>query len=379
MKLLFAIKALDDVKGGAERVLADVTSGLTERDHDISVLTFDRSGGQSFYPLNKKIRHICLGIGNTHHKATFLETLVRMKMLRRTVKEEKPDVVIPFMHSMFIPMAFALIGTGVPVIASEHIVPEHYKTRWKEAVLFFLSSFFVSKITVLSESVKKSYISFFHKKMVSIANPVHKPKILADPEGKNAARKIILNVGRLTDQKDQKILIRAFAKLAPDYPDWDVRIVGDGELRTELETLIKKMKLENRVFLPGTTPKIEQEYQRVHIFALPSKYESFGLATAEAMAHGLPAIGFQACPGTNELIINDENGFLVKGEDRLESFSASLKNMMDSPSLRVKLGNSARKSIEPFYPGIIIKKWNDLIKKSVITSHDRQNLSRKKP
>ena len=163
MKIMFAIKTMEDGKGGAERVLADITAGLADKGHDVSVLTFDRREGASFYPLNEKIRCLNLGIGNTYQKSTLTETYARMISVRKAIKAESPDMVVSFMHSMFVPVSFALVGTGIPVIASEHIVPEYYKTRRFEFLLFAISSFFVRKITVLSEKVKTSYPAVLQK------------------------------------------------------------------------------------------------------------------------------------------------------------------------------------------------------------------------
>lgn len=360
MRILFAIKALDDVKGGAERVLVDISSGLANRGHTVSVLSFDNPGGTSFYSLSKKVNRISLGIGNAKHKANLSEIISRMIAIRKETLKIKPDVFIAFMHSTFIPASFALIGTGIPVIASEHIVPIHYKGKFIEYMLFHLSFFFVKKITVLSETIKNSYSFLLRRKMMAIPNPVHatkkKVKLPDNP------RNIILNVARLTKQKDQETLIYAFAKLTDDYPDWDVRIIGEGELRDNLECIINEYGLQNRVLLLGTTPKIELEYQQALIFALPSAYESFGLATAEAMAHGLPAIGFSNCPGTNELITHYKNGLLVEGrEHRINNFSKGLKNLMTSAQLRKDLGIRGINDMKKFHPEKIILKWEKLI------------------
>ena len=129
MKILFAIKTLDDVHGGAERVLADVTSGLAGRGHTVCVLSFDRPGGRAFYPLHKNVKRICAGVGDVKRQASLTDVLARMVVLRKTVMRERPDAVVAFMHSTFVPAAFAMIGTGVPLIASEHIVPDHYKRQ----------------------------------------------------------------------------------------------------------------------------------------------------------------------------------------------------------------------------------------------------------
>jgi glycosyltransferase involved in cell wall biosynthesis len=355
---------MNDAEGGAERVIADVSSGLAERGHDVSLLSFDAPGGRSFYPLDSTIRRLCLGIGSPLQKATLQETCIRTFTLRRTVKRERPDVVVAFMHSMFIPMAFALIGTGIPVVASEHIVPQHYKSRRLEFLLLMASAFLLKRITALSESVKALYPKFLQSRMVAMPNPVHAPMGSADPAGDGQDRKIILNVGRLDPQKDQKTLIAAFARLASNHPDWDVRILGNGPLRGELEEMIQQHELQGRVFLPGTTPKIAKEYQQAQIFALPSLYESFGLATAEALSFGLPAIGFADCTGTNELVVHEENGVLVKGADRISAFADALAQLMTSPDLRVKYGAQAKEIVAPFHPDKIVSRWENLLQEA---------------
>ena len=362
MKILFAIKTLDNVYGGAERVLADITSELSERGHKVSVLSFDSPGGVAFYPLNKKVKRIPLGIGNVKRKATLREVISRMTAIRKAAIRMQPDVVIAFMHSTFIPASFAMIGTGVPIIASEHIVPDHYRSRKWEYVLLLLSRFFIRKITVLSQSIIDSYPKVLQSKMFAVANPVHSvvPKTFGKVSG--AKRKTILNVGRLAAQKDQETLIRSFANLVNEYPDWDLRIVGDGELRDDLEAVISQLGMEERVFMAGTTSDIAKEYQSADIFALPSEYESFGLATAEAMAHGLPTIGFASSPGTNELIVHEQNGLLVDDKDRIQAFADGLRVLMDDKALRCSLGKVGLKTIEKFHPHPITDEWERLIK-----------------
>jgi len=90
MKILFAIKTLDASKGGAEKVLADVTSGLAEKSHKISVLSFDAPGGQAHYPLHQKVHRITLGVGNVARRAT-LKTL-QGQMVGIYVTEPEPEI-----------------------------------------------------------------------------------------------------------------------------------------------------------------------------------------------------------------------------------------------------------------------------------------------
>lgn len=361
MKVLFAIKAFDTMQWGAERVLSEVAAGLADRGHDVTVLSFDREGGTSFYPLPANIRRVRLGIGTPENRAGFFETVRRMRALRRFIRTERPDVAIGFMHSMFIPLAFSLAGTGIPVIASEHIVPEHYKTRPLQFLLLLASTPFAARITVLSESVKALYPSFMQTRMVVVPNPVRAPGRLAQPGDAGHTQKTILNVGRLDPQKDQKTLIAAFALLSNQYPEWSLRIVGEGALRPSLEQEIKTLGLEQRISLPGVTSDIGAEYARSHIFAISSSYESFGLATAEALASGLPAVGFADCPGTNALIRNGLNGILVSGPDRTQSFANGLEALMHDAALRERYGAKAQETLALYKPEDILDIWEEIV------------------
>ncbi|NQZ13998.1 MAG: glycosyltransferase family 4 protein [Alphaproteobacteria bacterium] len=364
MKILFAVKTLDGSKGGAEKVLADISSGLAEKGHNVSILSFDRPHGRSFYNFSDKVRRIRLGVGNVLRKATFWEVITRMRVIRKVVTRHNPDVVIAFMHSSYIPCAFALIGTGVPVIASEHTVPRHYKGRIWEFALLILSRFFVKKITVLSESVKKEYPSILHKKMVVMHNPVKEANHPADPIASSKLPKLLLNVGRLVPSKRQDVLIRSFARIANDHPEWNLRIVGEDYYRPQLEYVVEEEGMEGRIELPGATRDIYEEYENAQIFVQPSRYESFGLATAEAMAHGLPAIGFADCPGTNEVIEDGKNGILVKtdnGKSREESLAEAIKNLISDAELRTQLGQKGPETIEPFSPQRVVDEWETLV------------------
>ena len=163
--------------------------------------------------------------------------------------------------------------------------------------------------------------------------------MIGSPEG----RKLLLSVGRLDPQKDHSTLIDAFSQVAECQPDWDLKIVGEGPLRRPLERQIARLGLETRVSLPGTVRDISTEYRNAQLFVLPSRYESFSLSTAEALAHGLPVIGFSDCPAIGQLVKSSENGVLVKPDGkRAESLAAALGSVMQDPELRRRLAIGAQ-------------------------------------
>jgi len=361
MNILFAIKSLG-IAGGAERVLTEVTCGLVERGHRVSILTYDPPNENLFYPLHPSLSLINLSIGASKQRTTIKETLERMVALRRTIVNMKPDVVVGFMNSMFIPISLALSGTNFPVIASEHIGVEYYRKHPIEHFLLQLTPFLTKRITIISEKLRNDFNIHLRKHMTVIPNPVNMAKEnIVNSARSNDARNQILCVGRLVSQKDHKTLIKAFAKLAADFPGWDLKIIGEGELRSQLENQIKSLGLKDRIQIASTTANISEEYLDSRIFVVPSLFESFGLVTAEALAYGLPVVGFADCPGTNELIKQDQNGILVQGVQRSAVLSNGIRRLIKSPELRQRLGDAGPESVADFSRERICTKWEELL------------------
>jgi glycosyltransferase involved in cell wall biosynthesis len=286
-----------------------------------------------------------------------------MAALRAIARERKPDVAIGFMHSVYLPLGLALIGTGIPLVASEHIVPAHYRSRLPERALLRLSPYLAVRITCVSEQVLRSFPKALQRKMIAVANPITvRTRGRADAVGASRDRKVVLAVGRLEPQKDHLTLIEAFAAVADSFPGWDLRIVGEGSLRLPLEASIVRLGLERRVQLPGAIKDIGTEYLNAQLFVTPSLYESFGLSTAEALAHGLPAIGFDDCQGVNELIRPGVNGLLVPGRGtRVSALAAALKSLMDDHALRARLVEPTPAVAERFHIERVLDEWERLL------------------
>ncbi len=373
MKLLFCIKAMNNPGGGAERVLADVANGLRRRGHHISVLTFEARGGKSFYHLEASIERIDLGIGSSTGRATAGATLRRIAALRSAVVTHRPDVVIAFMHSMFIPLGIALIGVKLPMIASEHTSPELYGLHPLQALLLRAVPMLVDRITCVSLQARAKYPHSLQRKMVLVPNPISTLNAeRANVRGSSARRKIVVAVGRLIPLKDHETLIRAFALVTKDIADWDLRIVGAGELKDHLGAVIAETGLTSRVELVGAVDKIEVEYLNAQLYVVPSRHESFSMTTAEAIACGLPVVGFADCPGTNELIRNDINGVLVESAgDRVGALADALRDLMRSPEKRERLAAKGASSVAQFDIETVLDKWENLATECVIESTAR--------
>ena len=97
--------------------------------------------------------------------------------------------------------------------------------------------------------------------------------------------------------------------------------------------------------------------------AVSSRFESFGMVTAEALAAGLPVVGFADCPGTNELIRHDKNGWLVGGpdRDRVEALADGLAALMTDNATRVRLGSAGPATVAQYAQDNVVSEWARLL------------------
>jgi len=340
-----------------------VASRLRRRGHIVSVVSSGREEEVPDHPVDERVRLVRLGIGNTEVRSTTSDVVRRLWRLRRSILDAAPDVAVGFMHSTYVPLGFALAGSGIPMVASEHIGPEHYATRWRERMALNLTPLVAARITVVSTQILQAFGPWLRRKMVAVPNPV---AVMAKAPGARQRREgdggVLLCVGRLVPQKDHAVLISAFALIAAEFPGWRLRIVGEGELRGMLQDLIDTLGVGGQVELAGATPRIDAEYAAADVFVLSSSYESFGLATAEALLHGLPAVGFADCAGTNQLIRDGENGRLVHGADRKSALAAVLASLMRDPAERARLAAASRGWIVERY-GIegVLDQWEAVL------------------
>ena len=141
MKILFAIKNLGGIAGGAEKVLSIVSRELSKRGHKVIILTFDNNK-KPFYDFGNIVEYINIDTNKSIFSNKFFLFIIRGWLLRKKILKIKPDIVVGFMHSIYTLLALGLIGTKINLIASEHIVPEYYRNKKLEYILINFSTFF---------------------------------------------------------------------------------------------------------------------------------------------------------------------------------------------------------------------------------------------
>ncbi|GAA4642122.1 glycosyltransferase family 4 protein [Pontixanthobacter gangjinensis] len=360
MRLLFVIKGLVIAGGGAERVFVDVVNALTKRGHDVQVATFDRPDQKIFYDLDPAIPVHLLGAGDPGVPTPRFNMPMIMRRIRALARQIEPDAAVAFMHSTYVPIAFGLLGTGIPMILSEHTAGAHFDARPLQKALTRLTQRLSYAKTVVSPVIKAEHPISYHGNLAVLANPVDMhafaPARLALPE------KIILCVGGLRVEKGQDVLIKAFERIAGKFPDWRLRFVGDGVTRPQVEAQIAASPVKERIELPGVLKDVPAEYAKAAFVAVPSTYESLSMVAIEAMASSRPVIGFSDCAGPRALIEEGLNGLLIDpGDDKIAALSAAMTKLMQDQALRERMGKQAPDTVVAYSAEHVFDQWEELL------------------
>lgn len=357
MKITFVTSTL--TSGGAERVISLLANNFAERGYEVEMIALT-SISPDYYTLNPKVRFIHAD------KVSKGGLLGELWWFRRHIKKEQPDVVIAFMEAVYEFVLLALLGTKTPVISSERLDPA--LISWPRKVLRWLLLPTATAHVVQTQQIKQYYNQRIQKKTHIIYNPVNERvfETSYNDDNDNLKSKIkeervkrIISVGRLYPQKNQKMMIEAFAKIAPKFPEWSLVIYGEGYLRKDLESLVERLKVKDKVLLPGRCETVIEEVAKSKVFCLSSDYEGMSNAMIEALCVGTPVISTKVS-GTDELIRDGENGLLVD-IGYTEGLAKALEKLLSNRELREKIGKEGQKLATRFKTDTIVDQWEELV------------------
>jgi len=297
--------------GGAERVVSLLANRMSEMGHQVEIicLMYD----DVYYQTKPEVTltvvpRVCPG-----------NIIKRLFWLRRYVQKSGTEVCVAFTEGVYCATICALLGTGIPVIASERLDP-HYMS-WQRNLLKKIFLPHAAWLVVQTEHIKSYFRGKVAQKISIILNPVnekvfeiandnddenenylteHKDtktqrvfndeRLMVNGDGLTVKENTIISVARLFPQKRQEVLIKAFAKIAEKYPEWKLVIYGEGPERAKLEKLIASL---------NDNDDDDDNHLNTKV-------------TEELMVNG------------DRLMVNDE-GLMVNGDERLMVNGESLK------------------------------------------------------
>ena len=339
--------------GGAERVMSLLANQFIENGYEVEFAFLKKD--IRFYPLHDKVKV------KIAEKECGSDSLIKKLLwMRKYIRQNKPDVVFAFRIAIYCVTIPSLIGVRIPIIASERNDPRFNSIAWKliQALILPLANHLV----VQTQRIKDYFPKFIQKKTDIIFNPVTE-KVFSLPIVPKEKR--IISVGRLHSQKNQKMMIEAFARISQQFPEWKLDIYGEGPLRGALEKMIQdpRLKIQDKVSLPGRSENIIEELNKSEIFAFSSDYEGMSNAVVEAFCVGLPIITTKVS-GTEDIIIDGENGFLLERND-VTGMEKAMRKLISDDNLRKKIGENNKSEAYQFKIEHIFKQWNNVLKKTI--------------
>lgn len=327
------------IGGGAERVVVNLANAFVARGISVDLLVMFCTGNSGdsriAAPLDPRVRLVVLEV---HRLRGLLMPLVRY--LRRSRPQALLACMWPIATVSILARMLARVQTRV-VTAEHNTLSLSEQSRGKLGRWLFLKSLHTfypraDAIVAVSDGVaddlamiaklKRSSITTIYNPIVGAFRDSKRREIESVAANWETARFRILNIGWFKEQKDQATLLRAFSILCKQV-DAQVLILGDGQLRENLEALAESLGISRLVSFPGIVANPEYFYERATLFALSSKWEGFGNVIVEALEQGTPVVSTDCPSGPCEILAGGKYGVLVPVGDPAALAAAMLESL----------------------------------------------------
>jgi glycosyltransferase involved in cell wall biosynthesis len=352
-KICFFISSLSSA-GGTERVCTEIANKLSTLGFSVTVLSM--YSGEPFFKLGKNVGYFFVNEDKSFSKVLIPATVFK---LRQRLKIITPDVLVNVDSALFIYSAVAGVGLKIKNLVWEHF---NYKAAnyslARRLSRKFASNYSNGIITLTqADNINWKKSTFCKTPVFTINNP---SPVDAGVDHQIKKKQIVLAVGRLNHQKGFDLLLDAWYIVNSTMSDWELHIVGSGDLKGKLEEKINTLGLTPSVKLIPATPSIYQYYSEAGIYCLSSRFEGFPMVLLEAQAFGLPIVSFDCETGPAEIIKHNETGLLVKNGDT-KALAEALASLIADEATRVAMGANALKNALNYSLESIIIQWQKLL------------------
>ncbi|WP_303208403.1 glycosyltransferase [Bacteroides oleiciplenus] len=347
--------------GGAERQIIMLANALAAYNHDVYLLILAQNN--PCYEISDKVNRVVL----THCEKKYgVKIINRFLAYRNCIIKLQPDVTIHYwLQSAYFTAMIPSKKRG-RIIYSERGDPYDSEYYGLLGIIRNVAFKQIDGFVFQSEGAK----NFFDIKVKSRSIIIHNS--VSVPIDKYLVPKVreqrIVSVGRLHPQKNQKLLIDAFACISSKYPEYMLDIYGDGALQDYLENQIEKLNLKKKITIYNSRKDIFDCIRKASLFVLSSDYEGMPNALMEAMALGLPCISTDCRPGGARTLIQDgENGFIVPTNDP-KALAEKIEYVLSHKQEADRVALKAHDIMNTHTQQYIFDQWNSYIMQIVSKS-----------
>jgi GalNAc-alpha-(1->4)-GalNAc-alpha-(1->3)-diNAcBac-PP-undecaprenol alpha-1,4-N-acetyl-D-galactosaminyltransferase len=361
--------------GGAERVCVNLANAWVARGRHVTILTVAQRSAAPAYTVDPRVERRDVGWPrgarseelNTDSVATLLRGLQRagclklveqitlIAMLRYAILATAPDVVVAHIDLTNVRVLVAMHETGVPVIACEHTDTSQVSFgQWQSAREALYRR---AHAVVAPHQASAEWLARRGAAACAIPNPlVAPPPVHVE---RTEERRRLVTLARLSPEKRVDLLIRAFASIAGDFPEWDLEVYGDGPLYASLSRLVEELA-PGRVHLRGFVNGPYAILGGADLFVSSSWVEGFGNAVWEALACGVPVVAMDCGASVRALVREGVDGLIVRTES-ISALASALASLMGDDAARKALAARAPEVLTRFSIESSLKAWDALL------------------
>ena len=372
MKIVYCTNSISR-PGGVQNVTIAKAKALSKIDGNRVWIAVTEYTGDS-YLQDDKVNIVNLNInyydGTQGKNRIFqlIDLLLKQRLHRRKLRQLfniiNPDIVISTgcLEKNIIPTLRARSRILIREIHTQSDCRLFYAKSFYEKIVARIGDFLDYRIfirrydqVVLLTEEDKQRCWKNNDKAIVIPNPLCMvPSNVSSLDSRN-----IVSIGKLSMGKNYAAQIRSWVLVHKRHPDWNLIIVGDGEEKTNLLSLVGSLGLSDCISIIGNVSDVAPFLSGSSIFTFSSLSEGFGLVIIEAMSHGLPVISYDCPCGPKDIITDGKNGYLVPvGDEHL--MSERICYLIENEDERKKMGSEALSSVERFSMDTIISRWMNL-------------------
>ena len=343
MKIIWMLDNINTLNGMVQVVIG-LSNHFTEKGHAVKIYSLYSRESTPFFHLNPEV---C--VDNLGREWNSTSRADKHNILGQIMENSDADILLTcneWANSSSVLHRKKFKGK---IVLTQHLSCDNFTFRRK--VLNSILHRFADAVAVLTEYDKAFYERFGIRNITVIPNAVY------ITPGAGERTNVICSVGRIVPEKGFDMLIEAFAKIAKDFPDWKLRIWGDGEDRKLLLSRIEKLGLSPQIELPGVTDRVAEELAQSSIYVVSSRWEGLSLAMIEAMSAGNAIVSFDLPCAKDSL--TPECGLVIPSGN-VDAMADALRKMMTDAAFREKCGAGAYAASRKYNIDNIGQMWFNL-------------------
>lgn len=312
MEKMNILQIIPDLElAGAETMCENLTNELN-KNHNVAIISFFskhtditnrlEKNGIKIYYLDKK-------------KGPNLKIINKIKNI---INEFNPDIIHTHRYCLEYVYPAVKISNkkNVKIVHTVHNIAEKEVPKFRRIIR---KMFMINKVTyvAISDIVQKTIHNEYkidYENIPVVLNGINLSNCIIKEDYKN--KNILINIGRLSEQKNQIFLIKVFHKIHLKHPEYKLKIIGAGPLEENIKDEIKKYDLQDYIILEKNKASCYSDLNESDIFVMTSKWEGVPMTIIEALGTGLPIVTSNV-GGISNMIENEKEGFLLELEEDL--------------------------------------------------------------